>query len=275
MQAVTSEAKTVSDPVPSPSNHVPGPADRLRIVLVGTQHPGNIGSAARAMKTMGLTRLVLVAPEKAPSVESYALAAGADDVLAGATTCATLAEAVADCRLVLGCTARSRRVALEELLPRDAAARAVGEAAAGAEVALVFGRERTGLSNDELQLCHASVHIPANPDYSSLNLAAAVQVLSYELRLAVLAAAAPAGSDGEGAERREPPASHAEMEGFFAQLGDTLDAIDFHKGRAPESAMRKLRRLYLRAALDSREVRILRGILADAQRMASLARKED
>ncbi|MFC3816040.1 RNA methyltransferase [Lysobacter sp. GCM10012299] len=267
----------MSDPVPSPSNHVPGPAERLRIVLVGTQHPGNIGSAARAMKTMGLARLVLVAPEKAPSVESYALAAGADDVLAAATTCATLAEAVADCRLVLGCTARSRRVALEELLPRDAAARAVGEAGAGAEVALVFGRERTGLTNDELQLCHASVHIPANPDYSSLNLAAAVQVLSYELRLAVLAATAPAAAaaDGDGAERREPPASHAEMEGFFAQLGDTLDAIDFHKGRAPESAMRKLRRLYLRAGLDSREVRILRGILADAQRMASLARKDD
>jgi tRNA (cytidine32/uridine32-2'-O)-methyltransferase len=257
--------------MPSPAPHAPGPADRLRIVLVGTQHPGNIGSAARAMKTMGLARLVLVAPEKAPSVESYALAAGADDVLAGATTCATLAEAVADCRLVLGCTARSRRVALEELLPRDAAARAVGEAAAGAEVALVFGRERTGLTNDELQLCHASVHIPANPDYSSLNLAAAVQVLSYELRLAVLASAAPAEAES-AAERRDTPASHAEMEGFFAQLADTLDAIDFHKGRAPESAMRKLRRLYLRAGLDSREVRILRGILADAQRMASLAR---
>ncbi|HEY5805314.1 MAG TPA: RNA methyltransferase [Lysobacter sp.] len=265
--------------MPSPASHVPGPVDRLRIVLVGTQHPGNIGSAARAMKTMGLTRLVLVAPEKAPSVESYALAAGADDVLAGATTCATLAEAVADCRLVLGCTARSRRVALEELLPRDAAARAVGEAGAGAEVALVFGRERTGLTNDELQLCHASVHIPANPDYSSLNLAAAVQVLSYEVRLAVLAATAPTatataaeGDAGAGAERRDTPASHAEMEGFFAQLAETLDAIDFHKGRAPESAMRKLRRLYLRAGLDSREVRILRGILADAQRMASLAR---
>ncbi|HEY5850535.1 MAG TPA: RNA methyltransferase [Lysobacter sp.] len=261
--------------MPSPATHAPGPADRLRIVLVGTQHPGNIGSAARAMKTMGLARLVLVAPEKAPSVESYALAAGADDVLAAATTCATLAEAVADCRLVLGCTARSRRVALEELLPRDAAARAVGEAGAGAEVALVFGRERTGLTNDELQLCHASVHIPANPDYSSLNLAAAVQVLSYELRLAVLASASPTAQAAEAdaaAERRDTPASHAEMEGFFAQLADTLDAIDFHKGRAPESAMRKLRRLYLRAGLDSREVRILRGILADAQRMASLAR---
>ncbi|MFD0739514.1 RNA methyltransferase [Lysobacter koreensis] len=246
------------------------PASRLRIVLVGTQHPGNIGSAARAMKTMGLSRLVLVAPERAPNVDSFALAAGADDVLSGATTCATLAEAIADCRWVLGCTARSRRVALDELLPRDAAARVVAEAAAGAEVALVFGRERTGLSNDELQLCHAAVHIPANPDYSSLNLAAAVQVLSYELRLAMLgdAAAAPVSADGE---REEPPASHAQMEGFFSQLGETLDAIDFHKGRAPDSAMRKLRRLFLRAQPDEREVRLLRGILADAQRMAMLA----
>jgi tRNA (cytidine32/uridine32-2'-O)-methyltransferase len=247
-------------------------APRLRIVLVGTQHPGNMGSAARAMKTMGLSRLVLVAPEKAPNAESYALAAGADDVLGDALTCETLAQAVADCRLVLGCTARSRRVQLEELAPRDAAARAVAEAAGGAEVALVFGRERTGLSNDELQLCHASVHIPANPDYSSLNLAMAVQVLSYELRLALLATDGAAdASEGEGGERGDPPASHAEMEGFFAQLAETLDAIDFHKGRAPESAMRKLRRLYLRAGLDTREVRILRGILADAQRMAMLA----
>ncbi|MDI9240671.1 RNA methyltransferase [Lysobacter sp. LF1] len=256
----------------SPRPAADAPAARVRIVLVGTQHPGNIGSAARAMKTMGLSRLVLVAPEKAPSAESYALAAGADDVLGEAVTVETLADAVADCRLVLGCTARSRRVQLEELSPRDAAARAVGavgEAAGGAEVALVFGRERTGLSNDELQLCHAAVHIPANPDYSSLNLAAAVQVLSYELRMAVLDTV---GSQAAGeAEQRDPPASHAEMEGFFAQLAETLDAIDFHKGRAPESAMRKLRRLYLRAGLDTREVRILRGILADAQRMAMLA----
>jgi len=265
---MSSESKSVNPSYPA--------AQRLRIVLVGTQHPGNMGSAARAMKTMGLARLVLVAPEKRPNEESYALAAGADDVLGDATICATLAEAVADCRLVLGCTARSRRVQLEELMPREAAARAVTQAAAGVEVALVFGRERTGLTNDELQLCHASVHIPANPDYSSLNLAAAVQVLSYELRLALLEAASGEGEGAgpEGAAQEDPrelPASHAEMEGFFAQLADTLDAIDFHKGRAPESAMRKLRRLYLRAGLDAREVRILRGILADAQRMAMLA----
>jgi tRNA (cytidine32/uridine32-2'-O)-methyltransferase len=245
------------------------PADHIRIVLVGTQHPGNIGSAARAMKTMGLSRLVLVAPERDPDADSYALAAGADDVLAAAMTCETLAEAIADCRLVLGCTARSRRIALEELEPRAAGAKAVGEAAGGAEVALVFGRERTGLTNDEYELCHAAVHIPANPEYSSLNLAMAVQVLSYEVRMAALAAA-PAASFAED-ERRELPASHAEMEGFFAQLAETLDAIDFHKGRAPESAMRKLRRLFLRAQPDAREVRILRGVLADAQRMARLA----
>jgi len=260
---MSAESNSVNYPLPA--------AQRLRIVLVGTQHPGNLGSAARAMKTMGLSRLVLVAPEKAPNAESLALAAGADDVLEAAVTCDTLAQAVADCRLVLGCTARSRRVQLEELLPREAAARCVTEVAGGAEVALVFGRERTGLTNDELQLCHASVHIPANPEYSSLNLASAVQVLSYELRLALLEAQARQGDAADVAERRDPPASHAEMESFFAQLAETLDAIDFHKGRAPESAMRKLRRLYLRAGLDAREVRILRGILADAQRMAMLA----
>ncbi len=266
-------------------SHDPGilaACNRLRIVLVGTQHPGNIGSAARAIKTMGLSRLVLVAPQKPPDFDSNALAAGADDVLFAAVTHATLAEAIADCRLVLGCTARSRRVALDEMLPCDGAVRAVSAAEGGAEVALVFGRERTGLTNDELQLCHAAIHIPANPDYSSLNLAAAVQVISYELRLALLAlqpGVQPAEAmEAEGArsrqhsqERIDPPASHAELEGFFGQLGETLDAIDFHKGRAPDSAMRKLRRLFLRADLDAREVRLLRGILADAERMAMLA----
>lgn len=244
-------------------------ADRIRIVLVGTQHPGNIGSAARAMKTMGLHRLVLVAPERFPHADANAMAAGADDVLEAATQVATLAEAVADCRLVLGCTARSRRIALDELLPADAAARTLATAATGTGAALVFGRERTGLDNDELQLCHAAVHIPANPAYSSLNLAAAVQVLSYELRLAMLGlrgAVQPApAADGD------VPASHAELEGFFAQLAETLDAIDFHKGRTPDSAMRKLRRIFLRSQLDDRDVRLLRGVLADAQRMARLA----
>ena len=247
-------------------------ATRIRIVLVGTQHPGNIGAAARALKTMGLSRLVLVAPEQYPADEAFRRAAGADDLLAEAGVVATLAEAVADCRLVLGCTARSRRVALEELDPRAAALRVVDLAGAD-QVALVFGRERTGLSNEELQLCHAAVHIPANPEYSSLNLAAAVQVLAYELRVALLAMHGQPSPDSVA--RQEAAASHAQMEGFFSQLGETLDDIDFHKGLAPDSAMRKLRRLFLRAGLNEQEVRLMRGILADAQRMARLAAKPD
>ncbi len=244
-------------------------AARIRTVLVGTQHPGNIGSAARALKTMGLSWLVLVAPERYPDREADALAAGADDVLASAPVFEALPEAVADCRLVLGCTARDRRIALPQWTPREAAARMAEAAAEGAQVALLFGRERTGLENDELQLCHAAVHIPANPAYSSLNVAMAVQVLAYELRQALGAGQVQAATERE--RERDPAASHAQLEGLFAQLAETLDAIDFHKGRTPDSAMRKLRRLFLRADLDEREVRLLRGVLADAQRMARLA----
>lgn len=240
----------------------------IRFVLVGTQHPGNIGAAARAMKTMGLSRLVLVSPEKPLDEVAFRRSAGAEDVLGDAPVFQTLAEAVADCRLVLGCTARSRRVSLEELLPELAGQRAVVKAGEPAEVAFVFGRERTGLTNEELQLCHAAVHIPSNPDFSSLNLAAAVQVLAYEVRMAQLEGmAAPAVQAGHG----DAPASHAQIEGMFGQLADTLDQIDFHKGRAPDSAMRKLRRLFLRTELSEQEVRLLRGILSDAQRMARLA----
>jgi tRNA (cytidine32/uridine32-2'-O)-methyltransferase len=259
----------MSDHVSMPPTGSGDALSRIRIVLVGTQHPGNIGSSARALKTMGLSRLVLVAPEKFPHVEANALAAGADDVLANAAMHDTLADAISDCRLVLGCTARSRRVALPEQLPREAAERAIGKAGEGREVALVFGRERTGLTNEELQLCHGAVHIPANPDYGSLNIAAAVQVLTYELRLAWLQTQAAIQLAGDPVPAL--PAAHAELEGFFMQLGETLDAIDFHKGRAPDSAMRKLRRLFLRAEPDAAEVRLLRGVLADAQRMARLA----
>ncbi|NYZ62676.1 RNA methyltransferase [Luteimonas deserti] len=269
MQAPLNPEHTVSDAASTSPQQA---AARIRVVLVGTQHPGNIGSAARALKTMGLSRLVLVAPQKYPHNEADMMAAGAEDVLAAAVVHDTLAEALSDCRLVLGCTARSRRVQLRELGPRAAAAAVRADADAGGEVALVFGRERTGLENAELQLCHAAVHIPANPDYSSLNLAAAVQVLAYEVRMALLgeAGAAPA------AVAVQPDAApHAELEGFFAQLADTLDAIDFHKGRTPDSAMRKLRRLFVRTGLDRQEVRLLRGVLADAQRMAGLARKPE
>ena len=263
----------MSDPLNRSTGPLPGPETRVRIVLVGTQHPGNIGAAARAMKTMGLSRLALVAPEKPLDDVAYRRSAGAEDVLGQAPVFATLAEAVADCRLVLGCTARSRRVQLEELLPEVAGQCAVTQAAEPAEVAFVFGRERTGLSNDELQLCHAAVHIPSDPEFSSLNLAAAVQVLAYEARLAALSGA-PAPSLPAPPLPDELPADHAQLEGFFAQLAQTLEEIDFHKGRAPESAMRKLRRLFLRSELSVDEVRLLRGVLADAQRMARLAGQE-
>lgn len=240
---------------------------RIRVVLVGTQHPGNLGATARAMKTMGLRRLLLVAPDVSPDGEARALAANAGDVLESATVVASLPEALAGCRLVLGCTARNRRIALPESDPREAAALALDAVAAEeGDVALVFGRERTGLHNEDLHLCHRAVLIPSDPEYDSLNLAQAVQVLAYEVRMAVLAAAGR-----EAAEPRDLPADHDQLERFYGQLGETLDAIDFHKGRSPDSAMRKLRRIFNRARMDEREVRLLRGVLADAQRMARLA----
>ena len=245
----------------------------LRIVLVGTQHPGNIGSAARAMKTMGLSALHLVAPERFPDPEANTLAAGADDLLAAAPVHADLDGALAGCHFVLGTSARRRHVPLPEMSPREAA-RALLEAAGRGPVALRFGRERTGLENEELQRCHASVGIPTNPDFSSLNLAAAVQVLSYELRLAVLDAAAGGLPSGRPmpVPDAEPPATADELERYFQHLDQALHDIDFHKGKPPEMVMQRLRRLYLRSGLDAREVKILRGILAEAQRMARIAR---
>jgi tRNA (cytidine32/uridine32-2'-O)-methyltransferase len=240
----------------------------LRFVLVRTSHPGNIGAAARAIRTMGFKRLVLVAPHDYPHAETTALAVGATDVLDGIVVVPTLIEAIADCTLVLGCTARRRGVALTEFSPREAAGR-VQAAAGEGEIAIVFGNERTGLENDELKLCHAAVHIPSDPEFSSLNLAQAVQVLAYELRLAQL----PPVPDADGSPRPDLPASAEQMEYFFAHLAQTLDEIDFHKGRSPRTIMQRLRRLFLRTRMDEREVRILRGILDDAQRMARMAKR--
>ena len=247
--------------------------DRIRIVLVRTSHPGNIGAAARAMKTMGLVRLVLVEPRAFPHAEAYALAAGADDLLERTSVVSTLAEALAGCTRAFGCTARLRGVSLPELSARDAAP-ALVEAARSGDVALVFGNERTGLTNDELFQCQAAVHIPANPEYTSLNLAAAVQVLTYELRMAALAdggAGVPDAAIGSRYEEGEDQADAAAMEGFFGHLEHALEAIDFFKGRAPHTLMRRLRRLFFRAEPSEREVMILRGILSDAERMARLA----
>lgn len=239
----------------------------VRFVLVRTSHPGNIGAAARAIRTMGYTRLVLVAPHKYPHPEASAMAAGADDVLDSIVVVPTLVDAIADCRLVLGCTARRRGVSLPEITPRDAAVQ-VREAAVSGEVAIVFGNERTGLENEELIRCHAAVHIPADPSYSSLNLAQAVQVLAYELRLAQLEARPLA----DAGPKSDPPATAEQMEYFFGHLFGMLDDIDFHKGRSPVTIEQRLRKLFLHANLDQREVRILRGIFDDAQRMARLAK---
>lgn len=245
--------------------------DGIRFVLVRTSHPGNIGAAARAMLTMGLQRLELVAPMAFPHPDAVAMAAGADPVLSAAPLHRDLDAALAPCHYALGCTARTRGVALPELAPRAAAARLLAAAARG-PVALVFGNERTGLTNEELQRCHAAVHIPADPTFSSLNLAAAVQVLAYELRVAALAdsgAGSGAGSSAAPAgEPADPPASLGELEGFYEHLERTLADIDFHKGRAPENIMRRLRRLYFRALPTRREVLVLRGILSETQRAA-------
>jgi tRNA (cytidine32/uridine32-2'-O)-methyltransferase len=244
--------------------------ERVRVVLIETTQPGNIGSSARAMKTMGLDRLHLVTPRLFPHEEATALAAGATDVLDGARRHDVLDTAIADCRLLIGASARRRGVALPELSPREAAARLIEAARDGVEVGLLFGTERTGLSNEELQRCHACVRIPANPDYSSLNLSQAVQVLAYELRLAMLSAAGTAKADPD-VEPRERPATSAELEGFFRHLDEALHAIDFHKGKDGTTVTRRLRRLFLRAQMSEREVAILHGVLADAERMARLA----
>jgi len=240
---------------------------RIRFVLVRTSHPGNIGAAARAIRTMGFERLNLVAPHRFPHADAVAMAAGALELLDDTVITPTLVDAVADCTLVLGCTARKRVVQLEELSPRDAAARALAASAHG-EVAIVFGNERTGLENEELMSCHAAVHIPSVEDFPSLNLAQAVQLLAYELRVAMLEQI-PAVA----AEPREALASVDELEHLFSHLAQMLDDIDFHKGRSPVTIMKRLRRLFLRTGLEQREVRILRGIFDDAQRMSRLAKK--
>ncbi|WP_250633885.1 RNA methyltransferase [Pinirhizobacter soli] len=242
----------------------------FRYVLVRTSHPGNIGSAARAIRTMGFTRLELIAPHRFPDDEATAMAAGADDVLAGAGIHTDLVGGLAGATLVLGLSARRRGVTLPELDPRQAAAQAVAAAGRGEQVAWVFGNERTGLENDELARCHAMVRIPSVDDFSSLNLSQAVQVAAYETRMAQLAGA---GGGEAVPSNDEPPADAEQLERFFEHLAQTLDDIEFHKGRQPDTILLRLRKLFLRARPDLRELRVMHGIFADAQRMASLARK--
>ena len=228
--------------------------DRIRIVLVATSHPGNIGAAARAMLTMGLTRLVLVQPKRFPDPEATAMASGATAVLDAARIVGSLDEALAGCVLTVGLSARPREFAGRVLPVRAAAAAALANAAHG-DVGIVFGSEMSGLSNAELARCAMVATIPANAAYGSLNLAAAVQVLAYELRVA-------ASGDAVWRAPRFEPAKHDDVEALFAHGERTLTAMRFLNPERPKRLLPRLRRLFARAGLEKEEVNILRGILA-------------
>lgn len=237
----------------------------IRIILIETSHPGNIGACARAMKTMCLNQLYLVNPKVFPSAEATARASGADDVLAAAHVCGSLNEALAGCGMVCGASARRRTIAWPELNPRDCAARLVAESA-HTSAALLIGREHSGLTNEELERCNYLVHIPSNPAYSSLNIAAAVQVLAYEILLADAAHVPTAHASPRGAEQA---AAAEELERLYAHMQQVLIDLDFLDPAHPRHLMRRLRRLFNRAQLDKNELNILRGILTAVQQATS------
>jgi tRNA (cytidine32/uridine32-2'-O)-methyltransferase len=249
--------------------------DQVRIVLVNTSDCRNIGSAARAMKTMGLSQLILVDPIEMPNGQAQALAAGATDVLANAKVVSTLSEAIDDCGLVVGTSARSRTLPWPMLEPRGCGEKMIAEAHEY-PVALVFGRESSGLTNEELQLCHFHVQIPANPEYSSLNLAMAVQTLSYEIRTSYLLSKDDEHiehSTGNGnyigkktlkskSEDDEVYPVTEETERFYQHFEKALEGTGFIVESHPGLVMTKLRRLFNRARPDVKEIKMMRGILA-------------
>jgi tRNA/rRNA methyltransferase len=232
----------------------PSALGRIRIVLSHTTHPGNIGAAARAMKTMGLSRLFLIKPERFPHADAEAFATGAMDVLESAVVCASLDDALAGTVLAVASTARHRDLAHEVVDCREACRRMIAEAAVG-EVALVFGTERAGLTADEVSRCQAIAVIPTNWDYSSLNLAQAVQVFAYELRMTAI---------GEQVYSQHPadPATHDEVEGFYRQLEETFYSTGFLDPREPKRLMQRMRRMFARARVEKKELNILRGFLS-------------
>jgi tRNA/rRNA methyltransferase len=234
--------------------------NNVRVVLVRPSHPGNIGAAARAMKTMGLSRLVLVSPKLFPDAQATALASGADDVLDSAQVVATLVEALAGTRFATAVTARRRGLAAEPLWARDAASEMVAEASLG-EVALVFGNETAGLTNEDVALCQRWTSIPANPDYSSLNLAQAVQILCYELRLAAIDPGRPPVINDAG-----DPATNDELDGLIGHLERAVVASGFLDPAAPKRLIPRMRRLFGRARVEKEEVAILRGMLASFEK---------
>lgn len=230
----------------------------IRLLLSNTSHPGNIGATARAMKTMGLTRLYLVAPRQYPDAAATARASGADDVLARARVCADMDEALNDCRLVIGASARSRSIPCPIIEPRECARLVCAESEQG-DVAVMFGCEQSGLSNAEIDRCHYLVRIPTSEDYGSLNLAAAVQIIAYEIYRG------HGGQDNVAGTLRHKPVNADEMERLYEHLEQVLVELDFLDRSNPRLLMRRLRRLFNRARPDANEVNILRGILTAAQ----------
>ncbi|EGR4279821.1 tRNA (cytosine(32)/uridine(32)-2'-O)-methyltransferase TrmJ [Vibrio cholerae] len=241
--------------------------ERVKVVLVGTTHSGNIGSAARAMKVMGLSQMVLVDPQCQVDAQAIALAAGASEIALNAQIYPTVEAAVADCGLVVGTSARSRTLEWPMLEPRECGEKLISEANQHS-VAMVFGRERTGLTNEELQLCHYHVCVPANPEYSSLNLAMAVQLLSYEVRMAYLALQ----QSSQSSTLQEEYPRHQELERFYAHLEQVIMQTEFISAQQPGQVMNKLRRMFTRARPEAQEINILRGILTSVQK--SISRKE-
>jgi tRNA/rRNA methyltransferase len=225
----------------------------IRIVLCRPSHPGNIGAAARAMKTMGLSQLYLVSPKKFPHPDAEAMASGAVDMIDGAIVCASLEQALSGCVLAIGTSTRQRDLQTALLTPAEAACQVLTEAQGG-DVAMVFGNETFGLSKEELACCQALMTIPANPTYNSLNLGAAVQVMAYELRRTALAE--------EFARPLLDAADLAEVERFYAHLEETLIRIGFLNPASPKRLMPKLRRLFSRTRLEKEEINILRGMLS-------------
>lgn len=234
----------------------------IRMVLSHTSHPGNIGAAARAMKTMGLEQLWLVNPKHFPHADATARASGADDLLAAAQVCTGIDEALHGCRLVIGASARSRSIPCPVIAPDECARLACEEGAQG-RVAILFGCEQSGLSNAEIDRCHYLVQIPTNPAYGSLNLASAVQIIGYELRVAHL----QQGTEQPAADH--VPVTADEMERFYAHLEHVLMELGFLDPDNPRQLMRRLRRLYNRARPDANEMNILRGVLTAARQGSS------
>lgn len=239
--------------------------DQIRVVLVEPTHPGNIGAVARALKTMGLARLVLVNPKKFPHYEANKRAAGAESVLDSARVVDTVSEAVADCSLILGTSVRDREVSWPTFDPRESAIR-VSEHLSNEneQVAILFGRESSGLTNFEMDLCQSQIRIPANDEYSSLNLASAVQIIAYELRVHCLPRENGHKKEGlsqSGTQQRQLAATKQQRDGHIEHLQKTLESLDFIKAKPPTVLMRKLLRLYNKADLTVEEIQILRGIL--------------